>query len=48
MTTANLQARSVSLGLTVNDLERSRKFYTDGLGFAVEQEMEADGSVQGA
>lgn len=38
-TTALLQARSLSPGLTVNDLQRSRDFYVDGLGFTVEQEV---------
>lgn len=48
MTTETLQARKLSVAFTVNDLDRSRRFYVDGLGFAVEQEMTGpDGKVQG-
>jgi uncharacterized glyoxalase superfamily protein PhnB len=47
MSTATLQASSLSLALTVNDLERSLRFYTDGLGFAVEERMETDGRLEG-
>jgi hypothetical protein len=31
----------------VNDLKRSRRFYTEGLGFEVEEEYEAEGEVRG-
>ena len=34
MTTATLQARSLTPSLTVNDFKRSLRFYTEGLGFA--------------
>ncbi|HEV8357776.1 MAG TPA: VOC family protein [Gemmatimonadales bacterium] len=47
MTTATLQARSLTPTLTVNDLKRSRRFYTEGLGFEVEEEYEAEGEVRG-
>jgi uncharacterized glyoxalase superfamily protein PhnB len=47
MTTAPLQARGLSVALTVNDLDRAMRFYTDGLGFAIDQRMEADGKLQG-
>ena len=47
MSTATLKASSFSPALTVDDLERSLKFYTDGLGFAVDERMEADGKLQG-
>jgi len=47
MTTAPLQARGLSVALTVNDLERAMRFYTEGLGFAIDQRMEADGKLQG-
>jgi uncharacterized protein len=48
MTTDTLLARRLSVALTVNDLARSKRFYTEGLGFAVEQEMNGDdGKVQG-
>jgi uncharacterized glyoxalase superfamily protein PhnB len=42
-----LQARNLSIALTANDLERSLRFYTDGLGFTVDQREEADGKLQG-
>jgi catechol 2,3-dioxygenase-like lactoylglutathione lyase family enzyme len=44
--TATLSARSLAPGLTCNDLRKSRHFYVDGLGFAVEQESEMDGEVR--
>ena len=47
MTTATLQARSLMPTLTVNDLKRSRRFYTEGLGFEVEEEYESEGEVRG-
>lgn len=43
-----LQVKNFSVSLTVDDLTRSRHFYTEGLGFAVDQEMKDDhGAVQG-
>ena len=48
MTTATLQSTSLSVALTVNDLKRSLQFYTEGLGFAIDDRMEQDGTVQGA
>ena len=47
MTTATLQARSLTPTLTVNDLKRSRRFYTEGLGFEVEEEYASEGEVRG-
>jgi uncharacterized glyoxalase superfamily protein PhnB len=47
MTTATLQARSLIPYLTVNDLKRSMRFYTEGLGFALEDEYKSDGEVRG-
>ncbi len=47
MTTATLQARSLVPSLTVNDLERSTRFYIEGLGFALEDEYKTDGEVTG-
>ena len=35
---ATLQARSISPSLTVNDIERSIRFYRDGLGFSTGEE----------
>ncbi len=43
---ANLNAVGMSLSLTVTDLAKSRHFYTEGLGFEVEQEHEFDGEVR--
>ncbi|HEV8613420.1 MAG TPA: VOC family protein [Gemmatimonadales bacterium] len=48
MTTATLQAQSFSVMLTANDLDRSLRFYGDGLGFAVVQKYEDKGVVRGA
>ena len=47
MTTTALQIRSLVPTLTVNDLKRSLKFYRDGLGFAVSEEMKDGGEVKG-
>jgi catechol 2,3-dioxygenase-like lactoylglutathione lyase family enzyme len=40
-----LQAR-LSLSLTVNDIATSRRFYTTGLGFEIEDELEDEGTVR--
>lgn len=45
MTAETLHASSSSLSLSVNDLIRSRQFYVDGLGFAVEEEWKNDAGV---
>ena len=42
-----LDGRELSPGYTVNDLERSIKFYTDGLGFAIDAKFEHEGKVAG-
>jgi len=47
MTTTTLQARSLSLSLTVNDLKGSTRRYTDGLGFTLAEEYEMEGEVRG-
>jgi uncharacterized glyoxalase superfamily protein PhnB len=47
MTIASLRARSLAITLTANDLERSRHFYTQGLGFVVVDEEKVDGKVRG-
>lgn len=47
MSTTALQVRSLVPTLTVNDLNRSLKFYRDGLGFAVTEEHKDDGVVKG-
>lgn len=45
-TETGLKAKSLAPGLTVNDLERSIRFY-EGLGFAVEERWEAEGVLRG-
>src|SRR5262245_54533228 len=45
--TATLQARSLVPTFTVNDLEKSRRFYTDGLGFKIAEKHEEEGKVLG-
>ena len=47
MSASSLQARNVSPGLTVSDIERSLRFYTEGLGFAIGQEWKDDGKLMG-
>ena len=45
--TTTLQARSLSVSLTVSDLPRSARLYTEGLGFTLQQEFKMDGKVVG-
>jgi uncharacterized glyoxalase superfamily protein PhnB len=40
-----LSARGLFPSLTVNDVEKSKKFYVDGLGFTVYEEMKDDKGV---
>jgi len=47
MSTTALQIRSLVPTLTVNDLNRSLKFYRDGLGFAVGDEYKDGDEVKG-
>jgi uncharacterized glyoxalase superfamily protein PhnB len=47
MTTETLKARGLMPSLTVNDLQRSIHFYTEGLGFKVSEEMKEEGEVTG-
>jgi Predicted lactoylglutathione lyase len=47
MTTTTLQARSVLSSLTVNDLARSTRLYTEGLGFTLQEEYKMEGKVVG-
>lgn len=47
MPSTMLQVRSLAPSLTVNDLKKSIHFYTEGLGFAVDEEMKEDGEVLG-
>lgn len=41
-----LQAKQLSVGFTVNDLQQSLRFY-EGLGFGVEERWEEDGTLLG-
>lgn len=43
----SLRLRNLSASLTADDLERSLRFWVDGLGFTVEEKMEEDGRLQG-
>ena len=45
--TTTLKARSLSISLTVADLARSTRLYTEGLGFVLQQEYKMDGKVVG-
>ena len=47
MASTTLQARSLVPTLTVNDLNKSLKFYKDGLGFVVREEMKDEGKLMG-
>lgn len=43
----SLRLRSLTPSLTVDDVERSVRFYADGLGFTVEERWEEDGELRG-
>jgi len=43
----NLELSSISPSLTVNDLEKSRAFYVDVLGFKVQERFEPEGKLVG-
>lgn len=45
--TTDTRTGTLSVALTVNDLKRSMQFYTEGLGFTVDERMETDGTLQG-
>lgn len=47
MTVAVLRALDFSASITASDLERSLRFYADGLGFIVDQRMEEEGRLTG-
>ena len=42
-----MQAKSLSVSLTVNDLSRSTRMYTEGLGFDLQEEFKMEGKVVG-
>lgn len=41
-----LDAQTLSTQLTCNDLQKSIKFYTEGLGFEIIHKMEREGTLQ--
>lgn len=43
----SLRLRSMTPSLTADDVETSLRFYTEGLGFTVEERWEEDGTLQG-
>lgn len=43
----SLRLRSLTPSMTVDDLERSLRFYEDGLGFTVEERWEDGGELKG-
>ena len=45
--TEALRLRELSVALTVDDLARSMRFYTEALGFTVKQRWERDGQLRG-
>ena len=47
MSIDSFSGRSLQASLTVNDLERSRDWYRDVLGFTVDREHERGGKVMG-
>jgi uncharacterized glyoxalase superfamily protein PhnB len=46
MSKMSLKSRCIAPGLTVNDLQSSLRFYTQGLGFSVKEKNEVDGQVR--
>ena len=46
-TTTALQVKSITTTMTVNDVNKSLKFYTDGLGFTISEKMEKEGKLEG-
>ncbi|MDQ6888323.1 MAG: VOC family protein [Gemmatimonadota bacterium] len=47
MAKEELKARGLMPSVTAGDLERSLRFYTEGLGFAVAEKFEEGGKVNG-
>ena len=47
MNTELLQAKAISLSLTVKDIQTSLKWYTEVIGFTVERKIERDGKLLG-
>lgn len=46
MANVKLEGTGMAPGLTVNDLTRSVRFYTEGLGFSVKEQNEVEGQVR--
>jgi len=47
MPATTLRARSLTVSLTASDLEKSTRFYTEGLGFEVQEEWKDEGHLKG-
>jgi uncharacterized glyoxalase superfamily protein PhnB len=47
MAEAGLQARTMTLSLTVKDLQKSLTWYQDVLGFAIDRKIEREGKLRG-
>src|SRR5471030_3290699 len=45
MAMSGLDAQTLSTQLSVNDLQKSIKFYTEGLGFEIIHKMEREGTL---
>lgn len=46
MSTVRLEGQMIAPGLTVNDIEKSLRFYTEALGFEVEMRDEEEGTLR--
>ena len=44
---ASFQARSLTVSLTVKDLQKSLAWYTEVLGFSIDRKIERDGKLRG-
>jgi uncharacterized glyoxalase superfamily protein PhnB len=47
-TTTKLQAKGLVPSVTANDLTKSLRFYTEGLGFVIQEEWKDEGVLKGA
>lgn len=46
-TTTKLQAKGIVPSVTANDMKKSVRFYTEGLGFAIHEEWKEEGVLKG-
>jgi len=46
-TTTKLQAKGLVPSVTANDMKKSVRFYTEGLGFAIQEEWKEEGVLKG-